>query len=250
MTNNPNNNSVKFSLEKSTPKRLVELFQSSVHLGHKINCWNPKMFSYIYTAKNGQHIIDLVQTAQLFDKACDFIYEAALEKKTILFIGTKTEAAPIIEREAKRCNCHYINSRWLGGMLTNWTTIKRRIKRLKELEQKKADGIFDLLSNKEASIFKKELDKLRSIFNGIKEMETIPDIIVIVDQNVDLIAVQEAIILNIPIIAILDTNCDPDLVDIPIPANDDSILSIQLILTKLADSILHAKNSSKTLEKY
>ena len=228
-------------VQKIAPQQLVQLIKSAVHFGHSVNCWNPKMFPYIYTEKNGLHIIDLVQTAQLLDKACNFVYEAALENKTILFVGTKPEAAKIVSEAALSCNSYYINYRWLGGMLTNWSTVESRIERLKNLEKKEIEGIFDLLSNKESSNLKKELEKLHSLFDGIKYMGRIPDVIIIVDQTVEMTAIQEASILNIPIISILDTNCDPDLVDIPIPGNDDSTLSIQLILNKLAESIYSAQ---------
>ena len=199
------------------------------------------MFPYIYTEKNGLHIIDLVQTAQLLDEACNFVYEAALDNKTILFVGTKPEASSVVAEAALSCNSYYINYRWLGGMLTNWSTVESRIKRLKNLEQKEIEGIFDILSNKEAANLKKELEKLQDLFNGIKYMERVPDVIIIVDQTLEMTAIQEATVLNIPIISILDTNCDPDLVDIPIPGNDDSTLSIQLILNKLSESIYSAQ---------
>ena len=195
----------------------------------------------MYTEKNGLHIIDLVQTAQLLDEACNFVYEAALDNKTILFVGTKPEASSVVAEAALSCNSYYINYRWLGGMLTNWSTVESRIKRLKNLEQKEIEGIFDILSNKEAANLKKELEKLQDLFNGIKYMERVPDVIIVVDQTLEMTAIQEATVLNIPIISILDTNCDPDLVDIPIPGNDDSTLSIQLILNKLSESIYSAQ---------
>ena len=228
-------------VQKIAPKTLIQLIKSAVHFGHSVNCWNPKMFPYIYTEKNGLHIIDLVQTAQLLDEACNFVYEAALDNKTILFVGTKPEASSVVAEAALSCNSYYINYRWLGGMLTNWSTVESRIKRLKNLEQKEIEGIFDILSNKEAANLKKELEKLQDLFNGIKYMERVPDVIIIVDQTLEMTAIQEATVLNIPIISILDTNCDPDLVDIPIPGNDDSTLSIQLILNKLSESIYSAQ---------
>jgi small subunit ribosomal protein S2 len=228
-------------VQKIAPQTLIQLIKSAVHFGHSVHCWNPKMFPYIYTEKNGLHIIDLVQTAKLLDQACKFVYEATLDDKIVLFVGTKAEAAPIVAEAALSCNSYYINYRWLGGMLTNWTTVESRIKRLKTLEQKEIEGIFDILSNKEASNLKKELEKLHYLFDGIKHMGRIPDVIVVVDQMVEMTAIQEASTLNIPIISILDTNCDPDLVDIPIPGNDDSTLSIRLILNKLAESIYSAQ---------
>ena len=221
--------------------KIAQLLKAGVHFGHKTPRWNPKMFPYIYTEKNGLHIIDLVQTAQLLDEACNFVYEAALDNKTILFVGTKPEASSVVAEAALSCNSYYINYRWLGGMLTNWSTVESRIKRLKNLEQKEIEGIFDILSNKEAANLKKELEKLQDLFNGIKYMERVPDVIIVVDQTLEMTAIQEATVLNIPIISILDTNCDPDLVDIPIPGNDDSTLSIQLILNKLSESIYSAQ---------
>merc|ERR1712146_875678 len=172
--------------------------------------------------------------------ACSFVQTASKGGKNFLFVGTKPQAAAVVAFEAKRSNSYYINYRWLGGMLTNWSTVESRIERLKNLEQKEIEGIFDILSNKEASNLKKELEKLHCLFDGIKYMGRIPDVIIIVDQTIEMTAIQEASILNIPIISILDTNCDPDLVDIPIPGNDDSSLSIQLILNKLAESIYSA----------
>ena len=150
--------------------KIAQLLKAGVHFGHKTPRWNPKMFPYIYTEKNGLHIIDLVQTAQLLDEACNFVYEAALDNKTILFVGTKPEASSVVAEAALSCNSYYINYRWLGGMLTNWSTVESRIKRLKNLEQKEIEGIFDILSNKEAANLKKELEKLQDLFNGIKSV--------------------------------------------------------------------------------
>ena len=216
---------------------LAQLLQAGVHFGHKAYRWNPKMFPYIYTERNNIHILDLVQSVQLLKKANLYVESEAAKKKTFLFIGTKPQASSIIAQESKRCNSYYVNHRWLGGMLTNWSTLKGRIKRLKTLEKQEVEQIFDILPKKEASLRKTELEKLRRHLSGIKEMERIPDIVIIIDQKREMTAIRECRKLNIPIISILDTNCDPDLIDIPIPGNDDAVRSIKLILQCLTDSI-------------
>ena len=224
---------------------LSELLEAGVHFGHQSRRWNPKMFPYIYTERNGIHIIDLVQTAQLLNEAYDYIKRSSSEGKTFLFLGTKRQAAETIAQEAMRCNSYYVNQRWLGGMLTNWLTIKSRVERLKELEFQETTGLFDQLHKKEAAILRRELGKLKKNLNGIKEMNKIPDIMVIVDQKRETTAIQECIKLGIPTICILDTNCNPDIIDVPIPANDDAIRSIKLILTKIADAILEGNNNAE-----
>lgn len=216
---------------------LAQLLEAGVHFGHKAYRWNPKMFPYIYTERNKIHILDLVQSAQLLKEANSYVRSAAEKDKIFLFIGTKRQASSLIAQEAQRCNSYYVNHRWLGGMLTNWMTLKSRIARLKSLEQEEADEVFVRLPKKEASLRKKELDKLRKHLNGIKNMERLPDVVIIVDQKREITAIRECRKLNIPIISILDTNCDPDLVDIPIPGNDDAVRSIKLILNSLTDSI-------------
>jgi len=216
---------------------LAQLLQAGVHFGHKAYRWNPKMFPYIYTERNNIHILDLVQSVQLLKEANLYLESAAEQKKTFLFIGTKRQASSLIAQEAKRCNSFYVNHRWLGGMLTNWITLKSRITRLKELEQQEADQIFELLPKKEAALRKTELEKLRRHLNGVKNMDKIPDIAIIVDQRREITAIRECRKLGIPVVSILDTNCDPNLVDIPIPGNDDAVRSIKLILKSLTDSI-------------
>ncbi len=216
---------------------LAQLLDAGVHFGHKAYRWNPKMFPYIYTERNNIHILDLVQSAQLLKEANSYVKSEATKDKVFLFIGTKRQASSLIAQEAKRCNSFYVNHRWLGGMLTNWVTLKSRIERLKNLEKEEADQVFDLLPKKEASLRRKELEKLRKHLNGLKDMPRLPDVAIIVDQKREMTAVQECRKLGIPIISILDTNCDPDLVDIPIPGNDDAVRSIKLILNSLADSI-------------
>ncbi len=216
---------------------LAEMLEAGVHFGHQARRWNPKMSQYIFTERNGVHIIDLVQTAHLMDEAYHYIYSAAQAGKKFLFVGTKRQAAGIIAQEASRCGSFYINQRWLGGMLTNWVTIKTRVERLKDLERRYESGIFDLLPKQEASMLRRELDKLQKYLGGIKMMHKIPDVVVIVDVRREYNAVQECQKLGLPIVSLLDTNCDPEWVDIPIPANDDAIRSIKLIMGKLADAI-------------
>lgn len=216
---------------------LAQLLQAGVHFGHKAYRWNPKMFPYIYTERNNIHILDLVQSVQLLKEANLYLEAAAEQKKTFLFVGTKRQASSLIAQEAKRCNSYYVNHRWLGGMLTNWITVKSRITRLKELEKQEANQIFDLLPKKETALRKTELEKLRKHLNGIKNMDRLPDVAIIIDQKREISAIRECRKLNIPIISMLDTNCDPDLIDIPIPGNDDAVRSIKLILKSLTDSI-------------
>jgi small subunit ribosomal protein S2 len=223
---------------------LSELLESGVHFGHQARRWNPKMFPYIYTERNGIHIIDLVQTAQLLTEAYDFVKNCSLEQKTFLFLGTKRQAAEIIAQEALRSNSYYVNQRWLGGMLTNWITIKSRVDRLKELEFQDETGLIDKLPKKEGAVTRRELDKLRKHLNGIKKMKNLPDIVVVVDQKREATAIQECIKLGIPTICVLDTNCNPEIVDIPIPANDDAIRSIKLIIGKIADAIIEGQEGS------
>ena len=217
---------------------LSQLLEAGVHFGHKAYRWNPKMFPYIYSEINNIHILDLVQSANLLNEANNYLKSAASENKTFLFIGTKRQASTLIAQEAKRCNSYYVNHRWLGGMLTNWSTLKARITRLKDLEKQEADRTFNLLTKKEAALRRKELQKLRKHLDGIKDMPEIPDVAIIIDQKREITAIRECRKLGIPIVSILDTNCDPDLVDIPIPGNDDAVRSIKLILNSLSDSII------------
>lgn len=230
---------------------LAQMLESGVHFGHQARRWNPKMDPYIFTERNGVHIIDLVQTAQLMDEAFHYVRSASESGKKFLFVGTKRQAAGIIAQEAARCGGYYVNQRWLGGMLTNWATIKTRIERLKDLERRYESGIFDLLPKQEASMLRRELDKLQKYLGGLKQMHKIPDVVVIIDIRREYNAVQECQKLGLPIVSLLDTNCDPDWVDIPIPANDDAIRSIKLIIGKLADAIYegrHGQVSADTFE--
>jgi len=220
---------------------LNQLLEAGVHFGHKAYRWNPKMFPYIYSEVNNIHILDLVQSATFLKKANYYLKSAASEGQTFLFIGTKRQTSTLIAQEAKRCGSYYVNHRWLGGMLTNWVTLKERIERLKKLEQQEANNTFILLTKKEASLRRKELDKLRRHLDGIKDMQKLPDVVIVIDQRREITAIKECRKLNIPIVSILDTNCDPDLIDIPIPGNDDAVRSVKLILKSLTDSIIAGK---------
>lgn len=229
---------------------LAQMLESGVHFGHQTRRWNPKMSPYIFTERNGVHIIDLVQTAQLMEEAYDYIRTHSEQGKKFLFVGTKRQAAGIVASEASRCGAYYVNQRWLGGMLTNWSTIKTRVDRLKELERLEETGNIDLRPKKEASVLRRELAKLQKYLGGIKNMRRIPDVVILVDQRREYNAVLECQKLNIPIVSMLDTNCDPDQVDIPIPANDDAIRSIKLIVGKLADAIYEGRHGQLGPEDY
>jgi small subunit ribosomal protein S2 len=220
---------------------ISQLLEAGVHFGHKAYRWNPKMFPYIYSEVNNIHILDLVQSATLLKEANLYLEEAARDGKTFLFIGTKRQASTLIAQEAKRCDSFYVNHRWLGGMMTNWTTLKERITYLKNLEQQEAENTFNLLTKKEATLRQKELKKLRQHLDGVKTMTRLPDIAIVIDQKREMTAIRECKKLGIPIVSILDTNCDPDLVDIPIPGNDDAVRSIKLILKSLTNSIIAGK---------
>ena len=221
---------------------LSQLLEAGVHFGHKAYRWNPKMFPYIYSEVNNIHILDLVQSATLLKEANSYLEDAARNGKTFLFIGTKRQASTLIAQEAKRCDSFYVNHRWLGGMLTNWSTLKERIIYLKNLEQQEANNTFDLLTKKEATLRRKELKKLRQHLDGVKTMTNLPDVAIVIDQKREMTAIRECKKLGIPIVSILDTNCDPDLVDVPIPGNDDAVRSIKLILKSLTDSIIAGKS--------
>jgi small subunit ribosomal protein S2 len=221
---------------------LAQMLEAGVHFGHQARRWNPKMGTYIFTERNGVHIIDLVQTAQLMDEAYYYVRSAAESGKRFLFVGTKRQAAGIVAQEALRCGSYYVNQRWLGGMLTNWTTIKTRIDRLKDLERRHDSGVFELLPKQEASKLRRELEKLQKYLGGLKMMNKLPDVVIMVDVRREYNAVQECQKLGLPIVSLLDTNCDPDWVDIPIPANDDAIRSIKLVVGKLADAIYEGRH--------
>ena len=227
-----------------TSVTLGELLDAGVHFGHQSSRWNPKMFPYIYTEQNGIHVIDLVQTARLLTHACNYVQKAAKEGKQFLFIGTKRQAAGIIAEEATKCGGHYINHRWLGGTLTNWSTVQGRVEYLKELNRKEESGELYALPKKEAALLRRERDKLSQNLGGLINMLQIPDIAIVVDPKREATAIAECRKLGITIISILDTNCDPNSVDIPIPANDDAVRSIKLIISALSDAALTGKQSA------
>ncbi|MEM8832312.1 MAG: 30S ribosomal protein S2 [Cyanobacteria bacterium P01_G01_bin.19] len=221
---------------------LAELLESGVHFGHQTRRWNPRMSQYIYTARNGVHIIDLVQTAQLMEEAYEYMRTSSERGKRVLFVGTKRQAAGIIAQEASRCGAFYVNQRWLGGMLTNWETIRTRVERLKELEYLEESGGLERRPKKEGSVLRREMAKLQKYLGGIKAMRKVPDIVVIVDQKREHNAIAECQKLGIPVVSLLDTNCDPLVADVAIPANDDAIRSIKLIVGKLADAIYEGRH--------
>lgn len=223
---------------------LGELLDAGVHFGHQSSRWNPKMFPYIYTEQNGIHVIDLVQTARLLSHAYNYVQKAAKEGKTFLFIGTKRQAANIIAEEAEKCGSFYVNNRWLGGTLTNWSTVQGRVDYLKDLNKREASGELDRLPKKEAALLRREHDKLKHNLGGLTEMVQVPDIAIVVDPKRESTAIAECKKLGITIISILDTNCDPAMVDIPIPANDDAVRSIKLIISTLSDAIITGKQAS------
>lgn len=217
---------------------MKELLEAGVHFGHQTRRWNPKMRKYIFMARNDIYVIDLQRTVRKFEKAYKAICETVKLGGKILFVGTKKQAQEAIKEEAERCGMFYINSRWLGGTLTNFRTIRTRIARLKKLEQMETDGTFDALPKKEVLLLKQEKEKLEKNIGGIKEMNKLPDMIFIVDSKKEEIAVKEARKLKIPIVAIVDTNCDPDLIDYVIPGNDDAIRAVKLIAERIADGII------------
>jgi len=220
---------------------MKELLEAGVHFGHQTRRWNPKMKRYIYGARNGIYIIDLHQTLKLYDDAQRFIQETVTDGGFILFVGTKKQAQDAVKEAAERCRQYFVNQRWLGGMLTNFRTIQSRIKRLEELNQMEAAGTLDKLTKKEAAMLLEERAKLERYLGGIKTMPRLPDAIFIVDLKKERIALAEARSLEIPVVAIVDTNCDPDEVDFVIPGNDDAIRAIKLISNKIADAIIEIK---------
>ena len=220
---------------------MKQLLEAGVHFGHQTRKWNPKMSKYIFNSRNDIHIINLEDTVVLIDKAYDYIKSVASEGKTILFVGTKKQAQKAIEDEAKRCGMYYINSRWLGGTLTNFKTIRSRVERLNKLENMEKVGEFNLLPKKEVIKLKAERDKLEKNLGGIKEMTKLPDVLFIVDTKKEHIAVQEAKTLGIPVVALLDTNCDPEPIDYVIPGNDDAIRAVSLIAGAMANAVIEAK---------
>jgi len=219
---------------------MKQLLEAGVHFGHQTRRWNPKMAPYIFTERNGIYIIDLQKTVKKIDEAYDFMKEVAATGKPILFVGTKKQAQQAVADEANRCGQYFVSERWLGGMLTNHKTIATRIKRLNDIKAMEADGTFEKLSKKEVTLLKGELAKLEKYLGGIKEMKGMPGALFIVDPKKERLAVKEARILGIPVIGIVDTNCDPDDVDYVIPANDDAIRAVKLIAGRMADAVIEA----------
>ncbi|MCD8174502.1 MAG: 30S ribosomal protein S2 [Phascolarctobacterium sp.] len=226
-------------------KRLLE---AGAHFGHQTRRWNPKMAPYIFTERNGIYIIDLQKTVKKVDEAYNFIREVAANGDSILFVGTKKQAQEAMKEEALRCNMFYVNVRWLGGMLTNFKTIQKRVVRLRELETMEADGTFDVLPKKEVMSLRHEMDKLTKYLSGIKDMKKLPGALFVVDPHKEHNAVLEARKLNIPVIATVDTNCDPDEIDYVIPANDDAIRAVKLLTAKMADAVLEGRQGTQTEE--
>jgi small subunit ribosomal protein S2 len=224
---------------------MKQLLEAGVHFGHQTRRWNPKMAEYIYTERNGIHIIDLQKSVGKVDEAYDAIKNIAANGGKILFVGTKKQAQDAVAFEAERCGMYFVNERWLGGMLTNFKTIQSRILRLKAIEKMSQDGTFDVLPKKEVINIKKEWDKLQKNLGGIKEMKSLPEAIFVVDPKKERICVQEAHALNIPLIGIADTNCDPEELDYVIPGNDDAIRAVKLIVSKMADAVIEANQGEE-----
>ncbi|OGF55548.1 MAG: 30S ribosomal protein S2 [Candidatus Fraserbacteria bacterium RBG_16_55_9] len=220
---------------------IKELLETGVHFGHRVRKWNPKMKDYIYTERKGIHIIDLEKTIRFFAEAYFFIRDSIAQGKEILFVGTKRQVQQTIEEEAQRCGAHYVNQRWLGGLLTNFQVIKGRIDRMKELEEHERVGDFEKLPNKEAIRLRKELLKLQRNLQGLRNMTRVPHIVFVVDTQVEVNAIHEARLLKIPVVSIVDTNCDPDPIDYPIPGNDDAIKATKLIISRIADAVIEGR---------
>ena len=220
---------------------MKQLLEAGVHFGHQTRRWDPKMAEYIFQARNGIHIIDLQKTSKKLDEAYEFLRSQAEEGKTVLFVGTKKQAQECIREAAQKSGMYYVDQRWLGGMLTNFGTIKKRVQRLKDLETMQEDGTFDVLPKKEVILLKKEMEKLEANLGGIKDMEEIPGVIFLVDPKKEYNAIQEAKKLHIPVVGIVDTNCNPEVLDYPIPGNDDAIRAVKLITDVMANAIIEGR---------
>lgn len=227
---------------------MKQLLEAGVHFGHQTRRWNPKMAAYIFTDRNGIYIIDLQKTVKKVDEAYYFVRDLIGEGKTIMFVGTKKQAQEAVKEEASRCGMFYVNQRWLGGTLTNFQTIRRRIDRLHELEKMEAEGTFSLLPKKEVAVLNNEKEKLEKFLGGIKDMKSLPGALFIIDPRKERIAVAEARKLGIPIVAIVDTNCDPDEIDYVIPGNDDAIRAVKLLTAKMADAVVEGKQGNDDVE--
>jgi len=220
---------------------MKELLEAGVHFGHQTKRWNPKMKEYIFGERNGIYIIDLQKTLKMFKEASKFVQELAAQGKTIMFVGTKRQAQDAITEEATRCNMFYVNNRWLGGLLTNWVTVQKSVKRLKELDEMATDGRYELLPKKEVIVLERARKHLQANLAGIKNMSRVPDAIFVIDSNKEQIAVREARKLGIPVVAVVDTNCDPSEVDYVIPGNDDALRAIRLFTSKISESIVEGQ---------
>ena len=223
---------------------MKQLLEAGVHFGHQTRRWNPKMARYIFTERNGIYIVDLQKTVKKIDEAYAFLRSVAEEGKSVLFVGTKKQAQEAIREESERAGQFYVNERWLGGMMTNFQTIQKRVARLQELEAMEEDGTFEVLTKKEVQVLRHEMNKLETYLGGIKEMNKLPGALFVVDPRKERIAVAEARKLNIPIVAIVDTNCDPDEIDYVIPGNDDAIRAVRLLTAKMADAVLEGRQGS------
>ncbi len=225
---------------------MKQLLEAGVHFGHQTRRWNPKMAKYIFTERNGIYIIDLQKTVKMIEEAYEYVRDLSAQGGTLLFVGTKKQAQDAVKEEAERCDMFYVNHRWLGGTLTNFQTIRKRIERLHQLEAMEEDGTFEVLPKKEVVMLLKEKARLEKFLGGIKNMKKLPDAIFIIDPRKERIAVAEARKLGIPIIAIVDTNCDPDEVDYIIPGNDDAIRAVRLFTSKMADAVLEGKQGEQS----
>nr|QWW93013.1 ribosomal protein S2 [Cyathodium smaragdinum] len=230
--------------QKSWNIHLEEMMEAGVHFGHQARKWNPKMAPYIFTERKGIHIINLTQTARFLSEACDLVASASSKGKQFLIVGTKYQIADLIESYALKARCHYVNQKWLGGMLTNWSTIETRLQKFRDLERGKKTGILDNLPKRETATLKRQLEHLQKYLGGIKYMTSLPDIVIVVDQQKEFTAIKECVTLGIPTICLVDTDCDPDITDIPIPANDDARASIKWILDKLTLAICEGRFNS------
>ena len=227
--------------EKMAVVAMKQLLEAGVHFGHQTRRWDPKMAEYIFQARNGIHIIDLQKTSKKLDEAYSFIKEQAEEGQTILFVGTKKQAQECMKEAALKCGMYYVDQRWLGGMLTNFGTIRRRVQRLKDLETMQEDGTFEVLPKKEVILLKKEMEKLEKNLGGIKDMEQLPGVIFLVDPKKERIAILEAKKLGIPVVGLVDTNCNPEELDYPIPGNDDAIRAVKLIADVMANAVIEGQ---------
>lgn len=228
---------------------MKSLLEAGVHFGHQTKRWNPKMKPYIYTERNGIYIIDLQKSVKMLEEAYAFVREISSQGGSVLYVGTKKQAREAVEQEAKRAGMYYVNQSWKGGLLTNFETIRKRIDYLFELERMEEDGTFAALPKKEVMLLRREKEKLERFFNGIRNMEGLPNVVFIIDQSKEKLAIHEARLLGIPVIGIIDTNCDPDEIDFPIPGNDDAIRAIKLLAGAITDAIIEGRQGADSVDK-